>query len=112
MDNVMLEITRHQMLKLAGSQVKLWQSSLDLGFTQTDFEKVSERLNNRVKYDPMAKLTTDELTDLVHDYSLLLMDCDYLVNRNYKVVTDIVATTKQASAEIETAFHGIQSVDK
>ncbi|MDG2543646.1 hypothetical protein ACM640_11225 [Lactiplantibacillus plantarum] len=53
----------------------------------------------------MQRLTTDELADLVHDYSLLLMDCDYLVNHQYKAVADAVATNKQSSDAIEAIFN-------
>lgn len=111
MDNVTLEITRDQMLTLASLRVDLWQSSADLSFAKTDFEKVSERLKNRTKYDPMQRLTTDEMAELLSDYSLLLMDCDYLVNRNYKAVADAVAINNDASAELEAVFHGIKSVN-
>lgn len=112
MDKVALVMTNDEMLALAGSQMKLWQSGLNLSFTKADFEKVSERLKNRVKYDPMQRLTTDELADLVHDYSLLLMDCDYLVNHHYKAVADAVAINNDVSTELEAVFHGIQSADK
>ena len=112
MDKVALVMTNDEMLALAGSQMKLWQSGLDLSFTKADFEKVSDQLKNRTKYDPMQRLTTDELADLVHDYSLLLTDCDYLVNHHYKVGADAVTINNDASAELEAVFHGIQSVDK
>ncbi|MCG0739930.1 hypothetical protein [Lactiplantibacillus plantarum] len=105
MDKVALVMTNDEMLALAGSQMKLWQSGLDLSFAKTDFKKVSERLKNRTKYDPMKRLTMDEMADLLSDYSLLLMDCDYLVNRNYKAVADAVATNKQASDAIEAIFN-------
>ncbi|USZ60691.1 hypothetical protein NHN12_14900 [Lactiplantibacillus plantarum] len=105
MDNVTLEITRKQMLMMASLWGDLWQSSSDLSFAKTDFKKVSERLKNRTKYDPMKRLTMDEMADLLSDYSLLLMDCDYLVNRNYKAVADAVATNKQASDAIEAIFN-------
>ncbi|MCG0593399.1 hypothetical protein IMAU20120_02069 [Lactiplantibacillus plantarum] len=105
MDKVALVMTNDEMLALAGSQMKLWQSGLDLSLTKTDFEKVSDQLKNRTKYDPMQRLTTDEMAGLLSDYSLLLMDCDYLVNRNYKAVADAVATNKQSSDAIEAIFN-------
>ncbi|HAT55273.1 MAG TPA: hypothetical protein DCW31_08580 [Lactobacillus sp.] len=105
MDNVTLEITRDQMLTLASLRVDVWQSSSDLSFAKTDFERVSEQLKNRVNYDPMKQLTMDEMADFLSDYSLLLMDCDYLVNRNYKPVADAVTTNKQASDAIEAIFN-------
>ncbi|MGN5468027.1 hypothetical protein ACMAZN_14530 [Lactiplantibacillus plantarum] len=112
MDKVVLVMTNDEMLALAGSQMKLWQSGLDLSFTKTDFERVSDQLKNRTKYDPMKQLTRDEMADLLSDYSLLLMDCDYLVSHQYKAVADAVAINNDASAELEEVFHGIQSVDK
>lgn len=109
--NVALVISRHEMLKLAKLQIELQQSSLGLSFAKSDFEEVSRLLRERTKYDPLKQLTMGEMVSLLNDYSLLLMDCDYLVNSNFKTVVDAVTVNKQASNGIEKALTGVQSAD-